>query len=350
MVRLRHLIVSLFLVSSFYSVKSQTELYWGDVIVFSMAAEMGGPCGLPAGSDEISFTFFEGIETGTTFEITDNGWETFAPNYWDDIEGVLQITRTGDDLAPGTMVTLQGQNMGGGNFQYRIIWPDDQWAINEINIPGGNFDLESGDQIYFLTGGEWNNNGGFSRRATYSGRTIYAATLHDEWIANGNTNSSNLHPEVDPCYYQIPSSGAGPYSFVEYIGPMDETGVIGWRERMVPQYLNPVSDCANFLATPQDYTFGPNIEIEEDMAIFCPLCLSCLDWETPLIFDLPSVGLYDVAYTDGIDTFYLTDLEDQDFIYVLVDTTVLDFSLVWVAPAAQIVESTLISIQKLPLQ
>jgi hypothetical protein len=135
---------------------AQTVLYPGDIAILGVATDMGG-CGFSAESDEFSFVCFRDITTGTSIDITDNGWETGSAGFWGDGEGTLNLTRTGATVAAGTVITIHAVN-NAGNWAYSVAGFSPGWTITQINTPGGPFNLEpGGDQIYIMQGGTWDN-------------------------------------------------------------------------------------------------------------------------------------------------------------------------------------------------
>src|SRR5687767_892487 len=116
----RHFILLLLFFVSL-KISAQTELNPGDLMVLSISTEMSA-CGLSAGADQISFVSFKDIESGTTIDVTDNGWEVQFAGYWGDSEGTLRMTRTGGTITRGTVMTFQGRIVG-GVWVYRMIAP-----------------------------------------------------------------------------------------------------------------------------------------------------------------------------------------------------------------------------------
>ncbi len=319
--RLSRLFIIFFFSSGFIS--AQTVLHPGDIVVLSMFSNMGA-CGLPPQSDYFSFACFQDIETGTTLEITDNGWETQFPNFWGDGEGTLSMSRTGGVIPAGTVITVECR-LTAGNWTYRTISPDNGWAIADVNIPGGGFNIDDGgDQLYFMQGGTWDNQGGGGNRALYDGRIIFAINNHATWAANGSTHESNLHPDVTPCYYTQPSSGLTYMDFMEYAGPVDPANHFDWLELIqAPQYWNTYETCADMNQAQPSWTIGASITIIEDMALRCPFgCNVCPPSDYTMSLYLPDDGLYNVVITNGIDTFTVENAENFDPVVVNVTDTV----------------------------
>ena len=317
--RLSRLFIIFFFSSEILS--AQTVLHPGDIVVLSMVSNMG-LCGLPAQSDVFSFVCFEDIENGTIIDITDNGWETQFANFWGDGEGTLSMSRTGGTITRGTVITVEGRLVA-GNWTYRTLSPDNQWAIADVNIPGGGFNIDDGgDQLYFMQGGTWDNNGGGTNRATYDGTIIFAANNHTTWAADGTVNNTNLHPDVLPCYFSVPSGGSGATDFMEYAGPVDEADHFGWLDRIgSPQYWNIYQNCTDLLNGPPSW-LGATIPIEDNMALRCPFaCLACPPIDYTMYLYLPD-GTFNVEITNGIDTFTVTNAQNFEPVIVNVTDTV----------------------------
>ena len=271
--------------------KAQTELHGGDIIMLTMVANMEF-CGLPPQSDELSFVCFKDIENGTLLDLTDNGWETAFANYWGDGEGTLRMTRTGGTIPAGTVITLQSQLIA-GNWTYRTISPDNGWSFANLNIPGGAFNIDpGGDQVYFMQGGTWDNQGGGTNKAIYNGRIIYGANNHYEWAANGTTHESNLHPEVVPCYYNQPSQGLTYMDCLKYTGPTTSATHFEWLERMQwwPNwYTLNFPMCIEWLTFLPDFHVGASIPIERNVFAGCFVCDGCAPFDDALYLICPGM-------------------------------------------------------------
>jgi hypothetical protein len=309
--RLKCLFFLLFFSSTF--IHAQTTLRQGDIALLSMYSNMG-PCGLGAQTDRFSFTCFETIETGTVIDVTDNGWETQFAGYWGDGEGTLSMVRTGADIPIGTVITIEARLVG-GSWTYRSISPDNQWSISDVNIPGGGFNIDDGgDQLYFMQGGTWNNQGGGGNRALYDGRIIFGASNFAPWAADGTTHGSNIHPDVMPCYYMQPSTGLTYRNLMEYGGPTDPADHFEWLELLTaPQYWNTFNTCADSW-DPPNWDFNQSISVIQNMALRCPFgCLPvCPPAEKTVYLYLPEEGDYNVIYTNGVDTFEVLGAQNFD--------------------------------------
>ena len=308
---------------------AQTMLYPGDIAVLSIASDMED-CGLSPLSDEIAFICFADIETGTEIDLTDNGWEFAFANYFGDSEGTLRMTRTGGTIPRGTVITLQSQFIG-GNWTYRTVTPDNGWTIVDLNAPSGHFNIDpNGDQILFMQGGTWDNQGGGGiHRALYTGgRMLFGANMEEVWAADGTVHHSNLPDGLAPCYAFVVSSGLTYHSFLKYIGPLDEATHFEWLDRFTNTgFYNTMNTCNDYLTYLPFYP--PVIPISDaGIGVTCAApCMGCAPYEAWLIFSLPEDGVYDVTYTDGTDTFFLEGVMDGAYgNHTLMNTT--EFSII----------------------
>lgn len=308
MSRFLHFFIAFVLLLFVLQGRSQTVLYPGDIIVLSMISDMG-PCGLPPGSDEISFMCFQDIENGTQIDITDNGWEHSNANFFGDSEGTLAMSRTGGTIPKGTVITFQSQFIAGA-WTYRAISPDNQWTFSNLNVPGGFFNLDPfGDQIIFMQGGTWDNQGGGANRATYNGRYLWGSNSKSAWAANGTDNESNIPPALLPCYTQEVSGPGGPSQAVKYNGPLTPATHFEWLERIKwwPDWA--METMCTFINQPwYPNHVGATYVIEGNMSLGCWVCSGCATFQDALIFNLPWDGDYNVIYTNGVDTFEMLNV------------------------------------------
>lgn len=310
----------------------QTVLNPGDIMVLGIATDMGA-CGLSAQGDEISFVSFKDITTNTTIDITDNGWEHQFTGFWGDSEGTLRMTRTGGTINAGTVITMQGQIVG-GNWIYRTISPDIGWTFTNLNVPGGPFNMDNGsngtggDQVYFMQGGIWNNQGGGTNKALYSGRLLWAANTNDQWNADGTVNGSNLHPDVTPCYYSQAGTDPAYMNFTKYTGPIageywdgDSYEVLSHFGYLYtvssPAYWGSFQTCSEYNAADWTYSNGQTIEIGTDMGLSCSFCFGCAPFDLTVQVTLPA-GLYNIVYYVNSDTFELLGVMDYEPVYITI--------------------------------
>ena len=317
--RLWYLFFVLLCSSSF--INAQTTLHKGDIILLAMNSDMA-LCGSTPQSDQFSFVCFEDIETGTTLDITDNGWETVNPGFWGTGEGVLHMVRMGGTITRGTVITVEAI-LSGGSWTYRTVSPDNQWTITDLNAPTGNFNIDNGgEQLFFMQRGIWSNQGGNTNKGIYTGEVIFGATNISTWTANGTVNHSNLHPDVaSGCYYNIISIGFTYMNFLEYAGPITAANHFEWLERIQsPQFWNIYGFCQEANQYPPNWAFGQTIPIDDDnMGLLCPFaCLVCPPADKVLTLILPDDGPYNVVITNGIDTITLNNAMNLDNVTVYV--------------------------------
>ncbi|HZV70278.1 MAG TPA: gliding motility-associated C-terminal domain-containing protein [Saprospiraceae bacterium] len=310
------LILFLLMILTSRAFAQPTVLSPGDIMVLGVVTDLTG-CGKPLG-DEISFVCFKDITSFTTLMITDNGWETSNFNFWGDSEGTLKFTRVAGTIPAGTVITLRGEPIG-ANWTYSFLSPDNGWAVQNQNIPGGVFDLEAGgDQFYFLQGGTWNNQGGGMDMTIYDGTVIYGFNTLGSWIADGTTHQSNIHPDVIPCY----NMSSGGSDFYKYTGDFTPTYQLEWwhRNQDAINWKN-FANCTAYNLQAPDYAAGFSIPIDDIViGITCLDCDGCAPFDAPIIFHLPP-GVFDILYTDGTTSFSLLGISDFHIVNVTISDT-----------------------------
>lgn len=325
------LYTTLFLLFIFGSVEvlfAQTVLYPGDLAVVGLASNVGGDLGdcTPDGSgqflgrDRVSFIAFKDIEPGTTIDITDNGWERENPGLWGNTEGFIRTTRTGSLIPAGTLITFEFPPTTTG---YTATSPDGDWTFTLLGTNALNFN-DSGDQIYFLQGGNWDNgtvlgccNG--EQDASYTGgRILFGFNSKSVW--NGfleDSQNSALHPDVSPCFNMAPTSGIT--SFTSYSGPVSETSQLEWISRIGnPDNWTAYGDCPNYQDPPANFAIGPS-----GLSIACKICQFCGIFQDTLNISVPSSGgPVEIVYTNGMDTLQMTGLTSDTMVTVSVTNSV----------------------------
>ena len=175
----------------------QTPIAGGSVFVPGSIAVVGvcsnvdaclSPPDYSAGDDEISIVCFNDLTTGSMIDMTDNGWNRCTTGKWGNTEGYLRIRRTGADIPKGTIITFRLKN---NSPYFEGIYPDDGWVID---IRYGSLILNtSGDQIYFMTGGTWNNGTTNGNNATYTGGVVlFGFNTNNDWVSG--VCSSTTYP------------------------------------------------------------------------------------------------------------------------------------------------------------
>lgn len=222
-----------------------TVLDPGDLIIVGINANNQACSGVTA-QDEVSFFCFKDITFGTTIDLTDCGYSYATTGLWGDNEGVVRATRTGIAIPAGQVITFRFSGTGVGSS----IAPDAAWSFVSQN--GGNplNLINSGDQLFFMQGGNWVNPGG-THDATYTGNVLYGFSTNGQWLPLQNsTNHSGLPPPRMECFSMAPT---GSSNYNKYTGPTTITSQRNW-------ILN-VDDPANWTsyATCTDYNItGPN--------------------------------------------------------------------------------------------
>lgn len=296
---------------------AQTTLNKGDFAVVGINTNNNSVCAGAATTDLISFVCFKQIETNTVLDLTDNGWERTTPGLFGDTEGVLRATYTGAvPIPPGEVITFLGINVP---EVYQSPSHPGVWSFQ--NISGANpMNLNNGgDQIFFMQDGEWDIGTGALHDASYSGRILFGFNSRSIWEADGSTTQSNLHPEVSDCFHMEPSSGQS--DFLKYTGPMNAATQLEWISR--------ISDASNWSAFPNcdayntaepDYPAPVTLPLAPSgMFIECTVCTGCGTVNDTLVFNLPETGgPFMTVYTDGQDTFNLTDIENGTLVPITI--------------------------------
>ncbi|MCX7861477.1 MAG: hypothetical protein N2449_00590 [Bacteroidales bacterium] len=244
-----------------FNVFSQTTLERGDLLILGVNANRNSCDGASEGRDEISFVCFKDITTGTTIDITDNGYERCNANQWGDTEGTLRITRTGGTITAGTVITFRFD--GNGHTEHMGVSPDNNWTFNSLNGPSNYFNLNNGgDQVYFMQGGTWNNPGG-THDATYlpASSVLFGFSTNGLWTASCSTNPtqhSNKFPGME-CFFSNPTSAT---DFSKYCGPITAATQREWIDRVNnPSNWCTYTDCNSYSSSGYNFASGFTISI-----------------------------------------------------------------------------------------
>jgi hypothetical protein len=222
----------------------------GDFALVGINSNDGDCSSGTAGEDNIYFVCFKDITSGTTLDITDNGWEACNANTFNNTEGFYRVTYSGSTIPAGTVVKwlLPGS---GSPTTLATGWSVTDLGTNNVNT---NSNGSGGDQIFFLQGGTWyNGSSNGANNATYTnGRYLFAFNTKTSWgtspdcsTTNGRTSYSNLPTEV-ACFSQTPSSGTVDY--ILYTGPMTTTDKYNWISRLLSpgNWTSGFADCSAF--------------------------------------------------------------------------------------------------------
>lgn len=298
----------------------QTILQPGDVAVVALAANTGDGspgCTDAAGTDVLSLVVFRDIETGTTIDITDNGWERSRAGYWGNREGFVRLVRTGGPVKAGQLIQLRFPPSGSG---YAAVAPDSAWTFEDLGATSVNFN-SNGDQLFVLQGGVWD--GGISGMddASYAGgRMLFAFNSRTDWLPFQNSaTDSGLPPMMEGCY-QV-QSGGETSDFLAFVGDTSATGRLEWLSR-----VHELSNWRSFeTCSAFEQVIGPFRILADTIGLTCRACGACSAFQDSITVRLPKEGgPFLVDYTDGRDTFQLRDILDgYTFRVNVADTLVL---------------------------
>lgn len=292
----------------------QTILQPGDLAVVGLASNVGGELGGCSnqgqfqGRDRVSFVCFKDIQPGTAIDITDNGWERVNPGMWGNTEGFVRAIRTGGIIPAGTIITFEFPPTAAG---HEAVAPDAEWDFQLLGTNALNFN-DSGDQMYFMQGGSWDNgttigccNG--EQDATYSGGNIlFGFNSRSVWNAGiDDSQSSGQHPDIIPCFSMAPTSGVT--SFTSYTGPVTNATHLEWISRIAnPDNWTAFAECEDYQDPPSALPIAPS-----GMFIDCTVCQSCAAFADTLIFSLPLTGApFVVEYAGNEDTLLLAEAQN----------------------------------------
>lgn len=246
------------------SLASATTFQRGDIALMGLNTNTFACGGLSAGEDQISFVAFQDITSGTTIDITDNGFERCNAGQWGDSEGAVRMTRTGGTILKGTVITWRFTNTSGAGNVVPVM-PDANWSCVAATGFGNALNMNSGgDQLFFMQGGVWTNPAG-AHNATYSGTVLYAfsSNFTTPWTALcGGTPTdnqrSNLPPGID-CFAMAPTAVS---DFAKYTGPVTPNNQRGWLIDIdTPANWTTYTSCGNYNAGGINYAGGYSISV-----------------------------------------------------------------------------------------
>lgn len=253
-----------------------TVLVPGDVAVLGVNSNIYDCGGTSPGDDEISIVFFKPITTGTTIDMTDNGWDRCdqTPEKWGNAEGYMRIRRTGGPIAAGTVITFRFLNL---SPYFEVISPDNNWVID---IKEGPLVFNTnGDQIYFMQGGTWNQGTTGGNNATYTGGTLlFAFNTNDDWTPHicsannvpagtGRSQNSGLVFGMD-CFNMVPMAAT---DYLKYVGDLSVKSQRDWIAYLKdPDNWNAYSGCAAYDAGLPNYLVTTSIPISTSGSSYVP--------------------------------------------------------------------------------
>lgn len=206
--------------SSLFNITTVTTLQRGDLAILAVNTNISG------GTDEVAFVCFQDILPGTTFYITDNGYERQFAGEWGGTEGVVTLTRTGSTLTRGTVIVFRSTTGNVTNATHFDIYTcgviDTNW--NKSALSGGSiggFNLNSDDDMWIMQGGTWTND--VTHHSTYTGGTVLYGWTESGWNtapggAGGDTRWSTVIPGLE-CYNTVAPTGPGFVKFNDPVNP-----------------------------------------------------------------------------------------------------------------------------------
>lgn len=234
--------------STFFDIPTSTTFEKGDFAIVAVNTQRRSS----GSADEVCFITFKTISPGTSFEITDNGYERVNAGQWGSTEGTVrfQLKASSPSIPAGSVICIEGPDnavYGGDGIDYFDIYvcgvkSDANWTATGLTTSGLNgLDWNSTDQVFILQGGNWNHINGPNHTDTYTGGNILYGWTAIPWKTNlGGTSptwttaGSRLPTGMD-CY-TTNVTGLSDNSKVKYIGP--KTGT----KFQILSFLNDVSN------------------------------------------------------------------------------------------------------------
>lgn len=234
-----------------------TVLERGDLLIVGVNANNTVCSGLDS-EDLVSFFCLKTIGTGTTIDLTDNGYERQFAGLWGTTEGTVRMTRTGGAIPAGQVITFRLTNTAGpGNVTG--VAPDNGWSCESLNGPTAALNLNSGgDQIFFMQGGTWSTAG--ANMGSYTGgKVLYGLSTNGQWLSFANSSQQSGLPIQMECFSMAPTVST---DFTKYIGPLTPAAQRDWIIRVEnPGYWDGLTSCANYNAEAPDWLTAPILPI-----------------------------------------------------------------------------------------
>ncbi len=163
-------------------------------------------------ADEVCFITFKNITAGTSFEITDNGYERVTAGQWGNTEGTVKFTRdaSATTISAGSIICIEGPDAsydGDGVDKFDIyvcgVKDDANWTLaSQTNYNPQQMDWNSSDQVWIMQGGTWNHNTDNGHDDTYTGGNVLYGWTAIPWETSpgySSTAGSTLFNGMD-CY------------------------------------------------------------------------------------------------------------------------------------------------------
>jgi hypothetical protein len=249
-------ILWLLFLSNLHFILGQTLFEQGDVLVVGSNANANcAPFNYPSGDDLVSILFMVDLTPGSSFALTENGFNRLTEGLWGNSEGYTSFTYNGPTIPAGTAITFRFPSL------YLVIDPPEysDWTFTPLVHGGpGNLNIgTSGDQLFILQGGVWDNGVLGQHDATFTGLIAYAYNNKGAWVPFTNSaGDSGLPAALQPCYFYNTTGPVQAYS--SYSGPMDPTTKENWAIRITnsANWTN-FGNCGNYQLPPDFYEIIP---------------------------------------------------------------------------------------------
>ncbi len=250
---------------------AQTTLAKGDIVLLGINANYENCNNEQTQAvkivDKIYLVPLVDLQKGTSFIITDNGWERKYDNYFGTTEGVLKFTAK-KVFPKGEVIILTITNTNNSLGQAN---PD--WTVNSLNSNNYNFNFAKEDQFFLVDGNnKWSTNGEHKGKLEAK-PYLFAFNNKLIWQKNNtDTNNTDTHNSALPSEnsnndykdlknFQLSLLDEKTFtSFHYYNGPKTVTSRNQWMIRLLnPENWKSEQNCTDFLNN-----FTPhNLEINE---------------------------------------------------------------------------------------
>lgn len=167
---------------------AQTTLAKGDIVLLGINACFNNHCKKKNHNeidDKIYLVPLDHLRQGTSFIITDNGWERVNDNYFGTTEGVLRFTSR-KYIKKGTVIAL---NIIPNSDKNKLEKVNPDWKVEVLNGNNNNFDFAQHDQFFLVDGkNQWSNNG--NHKGNLKDKP-YLFAFNNKIVWKGKTGSSN---------------------------------------------------------------------------------------------------------------------------------------------------------------